>query len=112
MEEQVILRRWTGKVPTERAQEYVRYVAGTGISEIGATSGNLGNQITLRDLGDGTTEISALSWWTGMDAIRAYAGDDPERAHYYPEDDLYLIDKPDFVEHHLVVVGDLVGGGQ
>ena len=47
-----------------------------------------------------------------MDAIRAYAGDDPERGHYYPEDDLYLIDKPDFVEHHMVVVGDLVGGGQ
>ena len=89
MPDEVILRRWTGKVLTERAREYVRYVAGTGIDEIGATAGNLGNQITIRDLGDGTTEICALSWWTGMDAIRTYAGDEPERAHYYPEDDEY-----------------------
>jgi heme-degrading monooxygenase HmoA len=108
MPDEVILRRWTGKVPTDRAAEYAKYVAETGIEEIGATSGNLGNQITLRDLGDGTTEICALSWWSDMDAIRAYAGSEPERAHYYPEDDQYLIEKPDFVEHHVVVSDDLV----
>ena len=34
MEEQVILRRWTGKVPTERAQEYAKYMADTGFEEI------------------------------------------------------------------------------
>lgn len=103
MPDEVILRRWTGKVATERAAEYARYVAETGIEEIETTDGNLGHQITLRDLGDGTTEITALSWWTGMDAVKAFAGDDCERARYYAVDDIYLVERPDTVEHHVVV---------
>jgi heme-degrading monooxygenase HmoA len=105
MPDEVILRRWTGKVPTAHALEYAKYMADTGVEEIENTEGNLGHQITLRDLGDGTTEITALSWWTGMDAIKALVGDEPERAHYYAVDDAYLIEKPDFVEHHVVVSG-------
>jgi heme-degrading monooxygenase HmoA len=104
-EQPVILRRWTGKVPTERAQEYAKYMADTGFEEIENTEGNLGHQIMLRDLGDGTTEITALSWWTGMDAIKALVGDDCERAHYYAVDNIYLVEKPDFVEHHVVFSG-------
>jgi heme-degrading monooxygenase HmoA len=105
MPDEVILRRWTGKVATERAAEYAKYVAETGIEEIETTEGNLGHQITLRDLGDGTTEITALSWWVNMDAVRVFAGDECERARYYAIDDMYLVEKPDFVEHHVVFAG-------
>ena len=105
MPDEVILRRWTGRVPTERAAEYARYMADTGFEEIETTEGNLGHQITLRDLGDGTTEITALSWWSGMEAIRALVGDEPERAHYYTVDEMYLVEKPEFVEHHVVFSG-------
>ncbi|MEW9837095.1 hypothetical protein [Mesorhizobium marinum] len=105
MPDEVILRRWTGKVATERAAEYAKYMAETGFNEIETTEGNLGHQIVLRDLGDGVTEITALSWWTGMDAIRALVGDEPGRAHYYTIDEIYLIEKPDFVEHHVVFSG-------
>ena len=94
-----------GTVSTARAQEHARYMADTGFDEIENTEGNLGHQIALRDLGDGTTEITALSWWTGMDAIRALVGDEPERAHYYTVDEIYLIEKPDRVEHHVVFSG-------
>ena len=105
MPDEVILRRWTGKVATERAAEYAKYVADTGIEEIETTEGNLGHQITLRDLGDGTTEITALSWWVNMDAVKVFAGDECERARYYAIDDMYLVEKPDFVEHHVVFAG-------
>src|SRR5687768_224452 len=44
-EQPVILRRWTGKVPTERAEEYAKYMADTGFEEIENTEGNLGHQI-------------------------------------------------------------------
>ncbi|MCX7305881.1 MAG: hypothetical protein NTV73_16355 [Hyphomicrobiales bacterium] len=103
MPDEVILRRWSGTVPTERAQEYAHYVAETGIEEVETSEGNLGHQIMLRDLGDGTTEITTLSWWTDMDAVRTFAGDEPGRARYYTVDDIYLVSKPDFVEHHVVV---------
>jgi hypothetical protein len=41
-----------------------------------------------------------------MAAIVALVGDEPERAHYYTVDEIYLIEKPEYVEHHVVVSGD------
>jgi hypothetical protein len=38
-----------------------------------------------------------------MDAIRAFAGEQVEIARYYPEDDRFLLEKPEHVEHHHVV---------
>jgi hypothetical protein len=35
-----------------------------------------------------------------MDAIRGFAGDDVERAVYYPEDDRFLLTKPEKVQHY------------
>jgi hypothetical protein len=42
-----------------------------------------------------------------MDAIRRFAGDEPERAHYYPEDPEYLLEMTPFVEHYEVAWHDL-----
>jgi hypothetical protein len=61
----------------------------------------------MRTLGDGVSEISTLSWWRDMDAVRAFAGDQPEVAVYYPEDDRYLIDRPQYVEHYRVLESDI-----
>jgi hypothetical protein len=44
-----------------------------------------------------------------MDAVIAFAGDNPEVARYYPEDDRLLLAKPERVEHHRVVAGSLIG---
>ena len=34
---------------------------------------NLGFEMLLRDLGNGESEVTTLSWWASMDAIRAFA---------------------------------------
>ncbi len=39
-----------------------------------------------------------------MDAIHGFAGEDVERAVFYPEDDRFLIDR-DLAAHHWVVAG-------
>ncbi len=82
MDKTVILRKWCGKVATERAAEYARYMTETGGEDLQMLPGNLGYQITTRDLGDGATEITALSWCTDTNAIKEFVGDEPERAHY------------------------------
>jgi len=103
----VIFRKWTGRIRTAQQEEYVDYIAGTGLDDYAKTPGNLGFEMLLRDLGNGETEVSTLSWWSSMDAIRAFAGDQPELARYYPEDDKFLVHRPLNVEHHRVVASEL-----
>jgi heme-degrading monooxygenase HmoA len=98
----VIARIWRGWVRTERAAEYVDYIAGTGLAEYRATPGNVDAQMLTRDLGDGRTEVLTLSWWESLDSIRAFAGDDITAAKYYPEDEGFLIAHEDVVTHYEV----------
>jgi hypothetical protein len=35
-----------------------------------------------------------------MEAIRAFAGDPPDRARYFPDDSRYLLTRPDSVLHY------------
>jgi hypothetical protein len=102
----MIARTWRGWVRTEDRTAYVDYIERTGMAEYRDTPGNQGAWMLARDLGNGRTEIVTLSFWTSRDAIRGFAGDDIERAVFYPEDDRYLVDRETTVTHY-----DVVGGG-
>ncbi|MET0273657.1 MAG: hypothetical protein ABW360_11765 [Phenylobacterium sp.] len=101
----MILRRWIGRIRTADEAEYTAYIDRTGGGDYLATPGNLGWQMLFRDLGDGVSEVTTLSWWTDMAAITAFAGPEPERARYYPEDDRFLLDRPQGVDHFRVAEG-------
>ena len=103
----MILRKWTGRIRTADRVEYAAYIEATGGAAYLATPGNLGWQMIFRDLGDGTSEVSTLSWWPDMAAVRDFAGQTPEIAVYYPEDDRFLLDRPQHVEHHDVAAVSL-----
>jgi heme-degrading monooxygenase HmoA len=100
---EIILRRWSSRIRTADEVEYVEYIGQTGLSDYASVAGNLGSQMLLRPLGDGSTEVTTLSWWTSMKSIEAFSGADVTLARYYPEDDRFLLEKPQFVEHHRVV---------
>ena len=95
----MIARTWRGAVATDRADDYVAYLDGTGMREYAETEGNLGAHLLRRDLGSGRTEIVTLSFWESMEAVRRFAGDDPDRAVFYPEDDDYLLEADKTVAH-------------
>ena len=48
------------------------------------------------------TEIVLISLWESMAAVRAFAGENPERSVYYPEDDQYLLEMEPLVRHYEV----------
>jgi heme-degrading monooxygenase HmoA len=56
----------------------------------------------LRRDDDDRTEFITFTLWDSSDAIRAFAGDDIEKAVYYPEDDRYLTERRPTVEHYEV----------
>ena len=99
---QIVLRRWSGQIRTADEAEYVAYVKRTGSDDYTKTPGNRGFQIVMRTLGDGISEVTTLSWWDSMDAIKAFAGNQPEVARYYPDDDRFLVDRPPNVDHYRV----------
>ena len=49
---------------------------------------------------DDRAEFVTLSFWESRDAIVGFAGEDIERAVFYPEDDRFLVSRESHVEHY------------
>ncbi|HEY0282917.1 MAG TPA: hypothetical protein VGC27_09875 [Rhizomicrobium sp.] len=95
-----VLREWRALVRRELSREYLEYVKATGIPAYRGTPGNLWALAALRDLDAERSEIVTLSLWSSLEAIGAFAGDDLDRARYFPEDDRYLLTRPERVAHY------------
>jgi heme-degrading monooxygenase HmoA len=98
----MIARQWHGRVPASKGDEYYQYLLRTGLAEYASTPGNRGVWV-FRRTADGETHFLLTSLWDSYDAIRAFAGEDYERSHYYPEDEQYLLELEPFVTHFEVL---------
>lgn len=94
----MIMRIWRGWTRPEDAEEYAAYITGTGLAEYQATPGNRGAYLVSRADGD-RREFLTVSLWDSREAIVAFAGDDIDRAVFYPEDERFLVAKEDTVQH-------------
>ncbi len=99
----MIARLWRGATRAADAEAYVRYLEGTGLKDYRETPGNLGAFVLWRVVGD-RAEFLTLSLWESREAIKGFAGDDIDRAVFYPEDDRFLIDR-DLTVTHFEAVG-------
>jgi heme-degrading monooxygenase HmoA len=97
----ITARIWRGAVRRQDGDAYARYMEKTGLAEYRKTPGNLSATMLRRDLED-RTEFVMYSTWESMDAVKAFAGDDPEQAVFYPEDDRWLIERDLTVAHYEV----------
>ena len=97
----MIVRIWRGWTRPEDTEAYADYILATGIAEYTATPGNEGAYLISRRDGD-RTEFLTVSFWGTEEAIVAFAGDEIDRAVFYPEDDRYLIDRETTVRHFTV----------
>ena len=97
----MIARVWRGVVALADADVYADYIRETGFNQYAQTAGNRGAWLLRRDEGD-RTEFITYSMWDSLDSIRAFAGDDIERAVYYPDDERYLVQRDDRVRHYAV----------
>ena len=102
----MIARIWRGRTRAEDADGYVEYVNRTGLAQHRRTQGNHGSMILRRKFG-GEVEFLVVSLWESLDAVRAFAGERPEIAVYYPEDEKFLLELEPEVRHYEVSVADL-----
>lgn len=97
----MIARLWHGAVEAARADDYMRYLEKTGLPDYRATPGNRG-VYALRRTEARVEHFLLVSLWESWEAIRAFAGEDLDRARYYPEDAGFLLELEPTVTHYEV----------
>ena len=97
----MIARLWHGRVPTAKAEAYRRFLNSRAIPDYRSVRGNLSVHVLERREGE-VTHFITLTFWESLEAIRAFAGDDLERAKYYPEDAGFLLEFEPGVVHYEV----------
>lgn len=98
----MIARTWHGRVRAGDAERYRAYLEATGLPDYRKTPGNRGVFVLSRAEGD-VVHFLLLTLWESWEAIRAFAGDEPERARYYPEDERFLLELEPTVTHYDVL---------
>jgi heme-degrading monooxygenase HmoA len=99
---EMIARLWHGRVPTSKAQAYRNFLSARAIPDYRSVEGNISVHILERTEGE-VTHFITLSFWKDLDCIKAFAGEDPEVAKYYPEDDSFLLEFEPNTLHYEVV---------
>jgi heme-degrading monooxygenase HmoA len=102
----MIARVWRGRSAPTNADAYGAFLRRTAFPDYGGVEGNKGWILLRRDTPN-AVEFAFVSFWESMDAVRRYAGPDPERPKYYPEDKAFLLELPQKADHYEVVVADL-----
>ena len=100
----MIARMWHGVTAAERADEYLDYLNETGVPDYRETEGNRGVYVLRRIEGD-KVHFLTVSFWGSIEEVKAFAGPDPEKARYYPEDEGFLLEFEPQVKHYDVVTG-------
>ena len=98
----MIARSWHGSVPSAKANNYHQYLLATGLKDYGAVKGNRGVVLSKREEGN-ITHFQTLTFWNSIDAIKEFAGEDYEKARYYPADKDYLLEFELLVTHFEVL---------
>lgn len=98
----MIARLWRGVTLASKADEYFAYLQKTGLQDLRATPGNQDVQV-FRRLNEGTAEFLLVSLWDSVESIKKFAGEEYEKARYYPEDKDYLFELAPFVDHYEIL---------
>ena len=99
----MIARLWEGVVPAAQEAAYRDFLSREVLPEYRSTSGNVDVTVLRRDEGE-HVRFLVISRWRSREAIRAFAGEEEERAHYRPEALQFLVDPAPFAAHYEVVV--------
>ena len=100
----MIGRRWHGRVPADKAGEYLRLMAEVGLEDYRSTPGNGGAWCLHRRAGD-VVHVEMFTLWEDEAAIRRFAGDDLLKAKYYDFDPDFLLELEPEVVHFEAVAG-------
>ncbi len=100
----MIARIWHGVTPAARSDEYLEFLNRTGVPDYRTTEGNRAVYV-LRRIEEDRAHFLTLTLWDSIEDVKRFAGLDPNKAKYYPEDEEFLLGFEPTVEHYEVVAG-------
>jgi heme-degrading monooxygenase HmoA len=95
----MITRIWHGRTSIENADKYLDFLLNDGTKEYRETPGNLSVKV-WRKIDNNCCHFYTVTEWESIDAIKAFAGKDYEKAVYYPEDQGILLEFEEKVNHY------------
>lgn len=95
----MITRIWHGITEAKHADEYLKYVEDTGLSDYKKVDGNLSAKL-LRRIDGNICHFLTVTEWDSYENIKKFAGNDFEKARYYPGDKKYLLEFEEYVSHY------------
>ncbi len=87
-----IMRLWHGEVALEKADEYEQFMLDRAAPDYSSVEGLLNLSFQRRDE-ETKAHFLLVTVWDSIESIKKFAGEQPEIAKYYPEDDDYLLSK-------------------
>ena len=88
----MIARLWHGRTRLSDADTYAEFMRERAAPDYGSVEGLERLYFLRRDEGD-VAHFLLVTLWDSMESVRQFAGDEPEKAKYYPEDDDFLLEK-------------------
>lgn len=101
----MIVRQWRGRTTTTNARAYFRHVTENVFPSLAGLAGHRGAYLLRRTV-DGQVEFLAVTLWTSLEAIEAFAGPDIDIAVVEPQAKAVLADADRLAAHYEVAYGE------
>lgn len=98
----MISRHWHGIVKSDQADAYVVSLLTETFPGLQQIQGYLGAEILKREVSEGI-EFLIVTRWGSIEAVRAFAGEDPGAAVVSPKAQAMMVDYDRVVQHYHVV---------
>lgn len=95
----MIARIWHGKTDKASYESYSEFLGQVAIPDYRKTDGFEGLSFLRRVVGK-EAHFTLITYWRDLEVIKNFAGGDIEKAKYYPEDEDFLLEFEEKVEHY------------
>lgn len=95
----MITRVWHGRTSIERADNYLQFLLTTGTADYKKIKGNLSVRVWRRNDTD-CVHFFTVTEWDEIASVKKFAGEQYEKAVYYPEDEGVLLEFEEHVIHY------------
>jgi len=95
----MITRIWHGRTSLQNADRYFRFLLTDGTNGYRQTPCNFSIKVLSRKEKE-CCHFYTVTEWESLNAIKLFAGEDYEKAVYYPDDDGILLEFEEKVNHY------------